>query len=445
MAAFDEIINFPFDESKVAGILPVITRIAQPYWDTDAVYVAMQTGRVYRVSLQGRRRWVIVYDCSADFAELPPLANGKSEERGLIGLCFSKRDGTRQLGYSAKPTMYLCLTLPASAARTMRTWLNDDGQPLNRVSRLRRANGTFYERPACVTVVRAVDAHLLGKTSPLTLHHVQYDMLGVEQPETNHNGGALVVTSNGTLLWALGDGGGAGDEHGREAAQPQPTRRRRYDELLGFAQDESTWLGKIIAMPAATYGDLDTRNGLQRRPETLHRGLRNPWSMQIGPHGELYVGDVGQDRYEAVKVAPRWQEPQNFGWRAYEARHKYSFTVAEHLATERLSLGVLELEHENNRVAAITGCVVDPPRGRVLAFDLNGTVFEATMPWLVRSRSATDRDVEDAYQVRELSALDERWQVHTAGSLRDGRIIVGAVDRQTETNAIFALVVRRAM
>ena len=39
-------------------------------------------------------------------------------------------------------------------------------------------------------------------------------ILRVDQPESNHNGGQLAFGPDGYLYIGLGDGGGAGDQHG---------------------------------------------------------------------------------------------------------------------------------------------------------------------------------------------------------------------------------------
>ncbi len=55
-------------------------------------------------------------------------------------------------------------------------------------------------------------------------------VLSQDQPESNHNGGLLLFGPDDLLYIGLGDGGGAGDQHGRR----------------GNGQDLGTLLGKIL-------------------------------------------------------------------------------------------------------------------------------------------------------------------------------------------------------
>ena len=126
------------------------------------------------------------------------------------------------------------------------------------------------------------------------------DLLHVDQPYENHNGGHIEFAPDGRLYLGLGDGGGAFD----------PERR---------SQDGHTLLGKLLSV------DVD-RTQVRWRP--LARGLRNPWRFSFDrPTGDLWVADVGQDRWEEVNVVRRGDRtPLNFGWDVYEGRER----VEEH-------------------------------------------------------------------------------------------------------------------
>ena len=53
------------------------------------------------------------------------------------------------------------------------------------------------------------------------------------------------------------------------------------------------------------------------RPEIWAFGFRNPWKMSFDrATGDLYIADVGQDRYEEVDVVTNGG---NYGWAYYEA------------------------------------------------------------------------------------------------------------------------------
>lgn len=118
------------------------------------------------------------------------------------------------------------------------------------------------------------------------------ELLRVDQPEENHNGGNLAFGPDGRLYLGLGDGGGAFD----------PRRK---------AQDPESLLGKVIA------------TAVEGEPawEIVVSGLRNPWRFSFDRAlGELWIADVGQDGTEEVnRVAFEPDEPpKNLGWSVYE-------------------------------------------------------------------------------------------------------------------------------
>lgn len=123
------------------------------------------------------------------------------------------------------------------------------------------------------------------------------------QPRSNHNGGALVFTSDGLLLVGLGDGGGAGDP-------------------LGAGQDLRTPLGAVIRLDVSGDGPglAATDNPFVGRddaaPEIAAYGLRNPWRMSLdAARGELWIADVGQSAREEInRVTLDELLGANFGW-----------------------------------------------------------------------------------------------------------------------------------
>jgi len=177
------------------------------------------------------------------------------------------------------------------------------------------------------------------------------------QPEVNHNGGQLAFGPDGLLYVGLGDGGGAGDRHGRR----------------GNGQDLGTWLGKILRIdPRPSRGRayrVPAGNPFARRrgarPEIYAYGLRNPWRFSFDrATGDLSVADVGQDAVEEVSFRRRGRgRGANFGWRVFEGRRRYARGEGApgHVAP------VVERRHSQGACSITGGFVVRDPALRRLA------------------------------------------------------------------------------
>lgn len=133
-------------------------------------------------------------------------------------------------------------------------------------------------------------------------------LLEVEQPYGNHNGGWLDFGPDGALYIGLGDGGSAGDPEHR-------------------AQNTNSLLGKMLRLNVAPDGaavvppDNPFVGHKGVRPEIWALGLRNPWRCSFDrQQGDLWCGDVGQDRLEEIDVIERGG---NYGWRWFEGTKPY--------------------------------------------------------------------------------------------------------------------------
>lgn len=126
-------------------------------------------------------------------------------------------------------------------------------------------------------------------------------LLFVRQPFANHNGGQLQFGPDGKLYVGMGDGGSAGDPQNR-------------------AQDLRVRLGKLLRANV---------HAKRIRWSIAGYGLRNPWRFSFdSKSGDLYIGDVGQDKWEEADYLARSRLPglQNYGWSVYEGRHGYKPT-----------------------------------------------------------------------------------------------------------------------
>jgi glucose/arabinose dehydrogenase len=169
----------------------------------------------------------------------------------------------------------------------------------------------------------------------------ELELLFVDQPYRNHNGGGLTFGPDGMLYVALGDGGSAGD--------PQ-----------GNGQSLQTLLGKILRLDV----DAGSPYAIPRdnpfvagggRGEIWAYGLRNPWRIAFDAlTGDLYIADVGQNAYEEINFQPAdSQGGENYGWKFREGRHPFQGTPGEAL---QLIDPVAEYSHGDG--CSVTGGVV---------------------------------------------------------------------------------------
>jgi glucose/arabinose dehydrogenase len=140
------------------------------------------------------------------------------------------------------------------------------------------------------------------------------ELLRIEQPFENHNGGLLLLGPDDLLYVGTGDGGSAGDP-------------------MTNGQDLSTLLGKILRIdPEPAAGDPYRVPGSNpfvdeegARGEIYSYGLRNPWRFSFDrENGALSIGDVGQDSLEEIDLVRRGAgRGANFGWSAFEGDERF--------------------------------------------------------------------------------------------------------------------------
>jgi glucose/arabinose dehydrogenase len=313
----------------------------------NALYVTEQVGRV-RAVRDGQLDAAPTLDITGDV--------GSGGERGLLGLDFS-RDGTR---------LYVHYT-------------NRDGD------------------------TRVDEYTMQGNVAN---GGSRRQLLAVEQPQPNHNGGELAFGPDGLLYLGLGDGGGAGDSGSGHAPG-------------GNGQSLDTMLGKILRIDPTPSGDRQytippsnpfaNGGGL---PEIWAYGLRNPWKFSWDREsGDLWIADVGQNAWEEVDFLPAGEGAgANFGWNRLEGNHEFQGQAPD---------GAVPPIHEyplNSACAAIGGYVY---RGSKIP-DLTGAYVytdycESTI------RALVERDGRVADQ-RDLGI--QGTQVTAFGEDQDGELYV---------------------
>ena len=165
------------------------------------------------------------------------------------------------------------------------------------------------------------------------------EILFLDQPFANHNGGDLLFGPDRDLYAFFGDGGSGGD--------PQ-----------GNGQNRDALLGKVLRLdidhpsgdlPYAAPAD-NPFVGVDGRDEIWLMGVRNPWRASFDrTTGDLWIGDVGQSAWEEVDVARAGTSGENYGWNTTEGNH--CFSPPDGCAQTGLTAPVAEYSHQG-------GCTV---------------------------------------------------------------------------------------
>src|SRR6185436_11973663 len=92
-------------------------------------------------------------------------------------------------------------------------------------------------------------------------------------------------------------------------------------------------------------------------------GLRNPWRFSFDRKtGDLYIGDVGEDRREEIDVEPAGSHGgRNYGWKVMEGTFCFSTeacpATVPPCGSAAYTPPVLEYDHEDKRCSIIGGVV----------------------------------------------------------------------------------------
>ncbi|HEV7607571.1 MAG TPA: PQQ-dependent sugar dehydrogenase [Steroidobacteraceae bacterium] len=209
--------------------------------------------------------------------------NSANDERGLLGMAFHPN-------YPTDPRVYLFYTGTDPALGLV-----------DRVSQFRLAAGGTTLDPA-----------------------TEIELLNVDDPESNHNGGNIAFGPDGFLYIGIGDGGGGDDQHG----------------AIGNSQLLTTLLGKMLRIdvaaatlaqpyaippsnPYAANAKCTGGTGGASCPEIFAYGFRNPWRWSFDrDSGQLWLNDVGQNALEEVDLVTIGG---NYGWRCFEGTTNTGF------------------------------------------------------------------------------------------------------------------------
>ena len=237
----------------------------------------------------------------------------------------------------------------------------------------------------------------------------ELEVMTIDQPFSNHNGGTILFGPDGMLYVGLGDGGAANDPHGN-------------------GQNLRTLLGSILridvrdaseAKPYAVPADNPFVGIKDARGEIWAYGLRNVWRMSFDrANGDLWCGDVGQNLWEEVD---RVVKGGNYGWNLMEGNHPFPPKRTRPVLPKDYVPPVAEYSHA--RGLSVTGGYVY--RGQRIP-DLIGCFVYADylsgLMWAVRE----DRD-GGAHQVLDIGQAGPR-RIASFAEAPDGELFTCCFD-----------------
>lgn len=137
------------------------------------------------------------------------------------------------------------------------------------------------------------------------------ELVVLDQPFPNHNAGGIVWGPDDMLWFGTGDGGAGDDPEGRAQRLSDP-----LGKLLRLDPSRAG-SGEELAPPDNPYVDDEEAYSL-----VWARGLRNPWRISFDDStGDLWVADVGQNRFEEISVLRSDAETgrgTDLGWDVFE-------------------------------------------------------------------------------------------------------------------------------
>jgi hypothetical protein len=121
--------------------------------------------------------------------------------------------------------------------------------------------------------------------------------------------------------------------------------------------------GRILRYPGLGRSDAKAPD-----PEVVAAGLRNPWRFSEDPvTGKLWIGDVGQARWEEIDVLddPGGDQPVDFGWDLTEGFDRF-----RGIPPKGMTYPVAVIPHDDQHCAVTLGPIVRDPK----LPDLTGTL-----------------------------------------------------------------------
>ena len=281
----DDPIPGPIDLSPIQiSLETVATGLTAPNMATfapgypDRLFVSDQDGKLWGIDLLTGQKGVFL-DLSQQVISFG--------EQGLLGVAFHR-------DYFSNGLLYTYTSLPVNGPADFSTM----------------PEGVTADHQSVVAEWQVPDpSNPSSRADPTSPR----ELLRIDEPQSNHNGGGLSFGHDGMLYIALGDGGGADDQgtgHGP----------------LGNGQDPSNVLGTILRIDPSGSNSANGQYGIPADnpfvgtpgfvDEIAAYGLRNPFRFSFDMEtGAAFIADVGQNDIEEIDVGVLGG---NYGWNLKE-------------------------------------------------------------------------------------------------------------------------------
>jgi len=337
----------------------VTTGMTAPNWGTavpgcsnlnNRLAVVDQDGILWAVNVDTGAKSVLL-DVGDRLVSLGAFGPGSFDERGFLGVAFHP-------DFAGNGLLYTYTSEPVAGPADFSTM--PAGELPNHQSVI-----SEWQIPAPCDAASVVD--------PAS----RRELLRIDEPQFNHDAGALVFGPDGMLYVALGDGGQADDQGVGHVPG-------------GNGQEPGNILGTILRLDPNGSNSANGQYGIPadnpfvgmagHLDEIFAYGFRNPFRISFDSRtGDLYAADVGQHAIEEIDLVTAGG---NYGWRVKEGSFCFDpngdgpgfvFDCAPGDASGDLIDPIAEYDHDEG-IAVVGGFVyrgseIPPLRGRYVFGD----------------------------------------------------------------------------